>query len=84
MITDVFGGCTLHANVRGAWLSKANVHYRDPLRLFEVEVEDFPALLIALIGIVRFICDRFDQAAVFCTITDVSVLSVQRSELLTV
>ena len=82
MVTDAFGGCTLHANLLGTWANEAGIRYRDPIRLVEVEAEDSPALQPALMAIIQFICDRWQQEAVFLTIADVSVLSVQRRELL--
>ena len=80
-IQAAFGGCTLHPHLLGTWASEAGIPYRDPILLVEIEVEDSPTLLPSLMTIVRFICDHFEQEAVFLTIADVGVLSVRRSDL---
>ncbi|MFN8495578.1 MAG: hypothetical protein U0350_48745 [Caldilineaceae bacterium] len=83
LVQGIFGACTLHSHLLGAWANDAGIRYRDPILLVEIEVEDSPTLLPSLTTIVRFTCECFEQGIGLLTMADVGVLSLRRDRLLT-
>ena len=71
-----FSACTLHRSLRGLWVSRDGLVYREPIMVIEIVTEEKPELLAVLISLAAMVCLGFQQEEVFLTIREIEAVSV--------